>query len=85
MAVDAVGGDVDDSFKEISIVFTEDGLFVFAELPPNSLSTFYVGGYHTYDSDWKVYQVDLAENGEIIKSSMKPYDALDNLQGDNWE
>lgn len=85
VAVDAVGGDFDEPVNQISIGFTEDGHFVFAELPPNSLSTFYVGGYHTYDSDWKVYQVDLAENGEIIKSSMKPYDALDKLQGDNWE
>ncbi len=85
VAVDAVGGDFDEPVNQISIGFTEDGHFVFAELPPNSLSTFYVGGYHTYDSDWKVYQVDLAENGEIIKSSMKPYDSLDKLQGDNWE
>lgn len=81
VAVDAVGGDFDEPVNQISIGFTEDGHFVFAELPAVSLWT----TYNTYDSDWKVYQVDLAENGEIIKSSMKPYDSLDKLQGDNWE
>lgn len=81
VAVDAVGGDFDEPVNQISIGFTEDGHFVFAELPAISLWT----AYNTYDSDWKVYQVDLAENGEIIKSSMKPYDSLDKLQGDNWE
>ncbi len=85
VAVDAVGGDFDEPVNQISIGFTEDGRFVFAELPPKSLSTFWVGGYQTYESDWKVYQVDLAEDGEIVESSMKPYDALDKLQGDNWE
>lgn len=85
VAVDAVGGDFDEPIKQISIGFTEDGYFVFAELPPKSLDTLFVGGYHAYNSDWKVYQVNLGEHGEVIESSMKPYDDLNRLQGDNWE
>lgn len=85
LAVDAAGGDFDEPVTQISIGFTDDGHFVFAELPEHINTSMISKVYRTYDSDWKVYQIELSENGEIIKSSIKPYDALDRLQGDNWE
>ena len=47
VAVDAVGGDFDEPVIQISIGFTEDGHFVFAELPEIS----YWSAYNTYNSE----------------------------------
>lgn len=80
---DSVKGDFEEPVQQIAIGFTDDGHFVFAEIPKKDF--FLVGGYHTFSSEWKVYQVDVSTNRSAVKNSMKPYSGVADLQGDGWD
>lgn len=80
---DSVKGDFEEPVQQISIGFTDDGHFVFAEIPKEN--SFFIGGYHTSAPEWKVYQVDVSTNKSVVKNSMKPYNGVADFQGDSWD
>lgn len=78
--VGAVGGDFDDPVKQMAIGFTEDGRFIFADMP-SAL------GWYYDTSEWEFSQVETAGSAEVIKNSLKTYDSADDflMRGDGWD
>ncbi|MCM1046465.1 MAG: hypothetical protein NC417_13245 [Candidatus Gastranaerophilales bacterium] len=77
--IDAVGGDFDEPVKQMAVGFTEDGRFIFADMPS-------APGWFYDTSEWQFSQVKLADSSDAIKTSLQTYDSADDflMRGDGW-